>query len=623
MRMSARRMFVRLRPRTVPAIALVGLLLLGGAGALLLSPHPGSDRGVARAPIVPLGSLAASDLGWTGLPLASSLSPPLRSAGALAYDAADGYLLLFGGLNRHLGWLGDTWKYEGGAWTNLTPTLTVAPSPRQGAAMTFDGTDAAILLVGGSGPSGALADTWSFAHGAWQLLTPSGGAPPARSGAGLAYVPSLRGAVMFGGAGADGTVLADTWFYAQGTWTQRTGSAELPPARTGGGLTFDASDAYAVLFGGTGVNGTYLNDTWTFSSAGWSPVVPPTGVAPIPRGNLSLTFDPARSAVLLFGGWDGTALSDTWAFSGGAWSPLTVNLSSSPGARYGAVAAFDDADGYLVLFGGVVGAGHYSTWLLLSPLAVGIAPATNGPVAPGAPATFTAELAGGLAPFNVTWQFGDGSAPATGTSVTHTFVTSGSYTVVLGVADGAGEFTSATLSVAVHLVALTVTIAADPATPTPGAPLTFSAAVSGGVAPYTYAWSAPAGVCQPSVGPTLHCAPVVAGAIEVGVVVTDTSAQRASTTVTVTATGGASGAGVRASPASTPALVAAVGGWAVLVPLLVALVGAWAGLLLYVAGRRRTRRLLGTRPLCYAVPAWSETPAEFRDDPVASEAVHR
>src|SRR5947208_1517520 len=51
-------------------------------------------------------------------------------------------------------------------------------------------------------------------------FTPSKNMPPARAGMGMAYDAGREEVVLFGGAGADGTHLGDTWVWDGTTWTQ-------------------------------------------------------------------------------------------------------------------------------------------------------------------------------------------------------------------------------------------------------------------------------------------------------------------------------------------------------------------------------------------------------------------
>jgi hypothetical protein len=205
-------------------------------------------------------------------------SPPGRFASGIAYDAKDGYVVLFGGLNSSSRkFYGDTWKFSAGDWSKLsTPT---APSARAYVGMAYDSTDGYVLLFGGcyfSIPCGkALADTWKFAGGVWSQLTPTT-SPGSRGGLALTDDPAASAILLFGGATSSGNtskLLRDTWTFAGGTWSQLSPSRS-PPARILAAFTYDVKNGYPVLFGGTnnGSSSGSLNDTWKFAGGTWSKI---------------------------------------------------------------------------------------------------------------------------------------------------------------------------------------------------------------------------------------------------------------------------------------------------------------------------------------------------------------
>ena len=593
-------------------------LLVAIAGlAVLLSLPPGalaspSSHSSTAALTPSVTATATTNLGWTSLTPGLGPSPLLRYSAGLAFDGADGYAVLFGGCNRHLCPLGDTWKFEAGAWTNLTSSLAQSPAPRQGELLVYDVRDGYLLLFGGQGAAGMLNDSWKFAGGAWSPISGAGPSPSARAFAQATYDPTL-GVVLFGGRDGAGTLLDDTWSFAGGVWTNLSDRYALAPvARASGGLAFDPSDGVTVLFGGVNSAGAYLGDTWALSSTGWANLTSVAGTAPLPRANATLTSDPGRSSAVLVGGWNGVALPDTWAFSNDSWQPITANLTNSPGARYGAVAAYYSEGGYLLLFGGITAGGRYNTWLLLSPLQALVA-GPSGSVAPGVPATFSANVTGGLGPYNETWAFGDGSAPEAGTPATHTFSLAGTYTVSVTASDADANLVTAVTTITIRATPLTVAIVPSASTGSVNSPVQLTAEALGGVAPYVYAWSAPAGICGDTRVADLACTPVATGPIQFTVTVTDASGQSATTGFTLPVTGPTGGSATAPNPTTpTTALGGHANGWLVVIPVAAALVGAVAiGVMMYVAGRRKARAQFAQRPLCYAVPAWSETPPEF------------
>jgi hypothetical protein len=316
---------------------------------------------------------------WTELSLTTSPNP--RDFAAMTYDGADAYMVLFGGekgtctnsCNYYL--LQDTWVFEGGAWTNLSLAPGSSPGVRIMASMAYDSADGYVMLFGGNGcntgsscPMSPLQDTWKFLLGAWTQLSPAT-FPGIRFGAMMAYDPADGYVVLFGGGGCsygptcNGNLLQDTWTYAGGAWSIAA-SPNLPGSRWGAAMAYDPKDGYVVLFGGygcgTGATCTteaYLQDTWTFAGGEWSQLS--TANSPGTRYFASMEYDPVDGYVVLFGGYgcstgSGCAvgyLQDTWTFLGGAWSELTP--VTSPGTRVHAMFTYDGKDGYLLLFGGL------------------------------------------------------------------------------------------------------------------------------------------------------------------------------------------------------------------------------------------------------------------------------
>jgi galactose oxidase-like protein len=289
-----------------------------------------------------------------------------RNAAAMAYDAKDGYVVLFGGSASDASSLADTWEFKAGQWTELLPS--VSPTARSDAGMVYDAKDGYLLLFGGYSSvtsSGYLSDTWKFVGGTWTQLSPSS-SPTARADMGTAYDAKDGYVLLFGGdyfpTGKSEVLDNDTWEFAGGQWTALMPSTH-PSARSSPSMTYDANGSFVLLFGGIGT--AFLSDTWTFVGGKWTQLSP--SVHPSVRGGAAITYDAAIGAVLLYGGVSvksGVAfiVTDTWTFASGTWSQLT--FTTYP--RSGGVASltFDSKLGYAVLFGGNRASGIVSqeTW---------------------------------------------------------------------------------------------------------------------------------------------------------------------------------------------------------------------------------------------------------------------
>jgi hypothetical protein len=282
-------------------------------------------------------------------------SPPRRFAHAMAYDAARGRVVLFGGFDFFSGIaLSDTWEWDGNTWIETTPAT--APPARSRHAMAYDAVRQRVLLFGGVGDEGPVGDTWEWDGSTWIEHTPAASPSPREYGA-LAY-DGVRGRVVLFG-GFDGvTYFADTWEWDGDEWIERA-TATQPPGRTWQMLTFDEGRARTVLFGGYD-GSTALGDTWEWDGNAWLNTTP--GAGPSRRVVAAMVFDRARSRAVMFGGFDGRSpLGDTWEWDGNSWVESTT--TTSPPARSNHAAAYDDARRKTVIFGGYAGGAFFAdTW---------------------------------------------------------------------------------------------------------------------------------------------------------------------------------------------------------------------------------------------------------------------
>jgi Kelch motif/Galactose oxidase, central domain len=205
------------------------------------------------------------DANWTQQDPAHS--PPKRYEASMAYDAADGKVVLFGGetsstkgRTTELGLLSDTWVWNGTDWQQEHPAKS--PSVRGYGSMAYDAAAGKVLLFGGYNFSSLLSDTWVWNGTDWAQEHPAN-SPPARSNAAMAYDEAQSQVVLFGGLDSNGEVLGDTWVWNGTDWTQEF--FEDPPlARYGAGMAFDAAEGQVVMFGGENNQGDYLSDTWVW-----------------------------------------------------------------------------------------------------------------------------------------------------------------------------------------------------------------------------------------------------------------------------------------------------------------------------------------------------------------------
>ena len=255
---------------------------------------------------------------------AATTGPSPRTTATMAYDASSGLVVLFGGSTENDPVLGDTWVWNGttSTWTQLSPIAS--PPARANAMMAYDAATGQIVLFGGDVNSTQLGDTWTFNGTTWTQLSPAK-SPSARSDAMMAYDAATGQVVLFGGMTSNFESLNDTWTFNGTTWTQLT-PATSPSAESNAMMAYDAATGQVVLFGGLNSRFGPLNDTWTFNgtTSTWTQQTPAT--SPSVVSNAMMAYDAATNQVVLFGGLEsgGISLNDTWTLQPGA-----VNLGNA------------------------------------------------------------------------------------------------------------------------------------------------------------------------------------------------------------------------------------------------------------------------------------------------------
>lgn len=222
-----------------------------------------------------------------------------------------------------------------------------------------------MLYVDSGGACGS-SSTWAFAGGSWDNLTPvvGPGPQPARGLGGLQYDGTDGYMVLFGGRSACGVDLNDTWTFANHTWTHVV-TANAPPPLYGFAMTYDASDGYVLLTGGCCIHGVISRETWSYAQGTWTNLSQfPT---PIVDLNGTMTYDPTLGEVVYVGGYaSGFVSQATWFFHAGQWLRLYPGIS--PSNRAGEGLTYDAALTKDVLVGGYtkLSRGHYinltDTW---------------------------------------------------------------------------------------------------------------------------------------------------------------------------------------------------------------------------------------------------------------------
>jgi uncharacterized protein (TIGR03437 family) len=340
--------------------------------------------------------------------------PPARYAHAMAYDAAHGQVVLFGG--EGLGPpVNDTWVWDGTTWTLKSPQTS--PPARQGHAMVYDSVHGEVVLFGGRPGSGiafaALNDTWVWDGTNWTQKSPAN-SPPARFQHAMAYDSKRGQAVLFGGGDTNFNIFNDTWLWDGENWTQESPGTS-PSTRFAIAMAYDSLHDQTIMFGGlvgTELLATSLdkeaNETWVWDGVNWTlkaPMVSPPG-----RDSHSLAYDSAHGQTVLFGGENSQLgdFNDTWTWDGANWTQQSPQ--TSPSAREAHAMAYDSGHGLVVLFGGIVAARLTAdTWTWSGgPLAPTISAVVNG-------ASF---VGGGVVPGEIATAFGTNLTSSNGINLT-------------------------------------------------------------------------------------------------------------------------------------------------------------------------------------------------------------
>jgi PKD repeat protein len=508
-----------------------------------------------RALLCVASSMGSGSCGGEGTPLRASAipaygfqhgteagsAPPFYGA-SLSWDADDGYVVYFGGLNTTNDQLQNaTWLYGNGAWTNATAAVGAAPPARYLASMAFDEYDDEMVLTGGCGVTQCpLPDTWVFHGLEWFNDTMTGGCPCLTAGGGVyaasmtAWAGTDNGTFLFGGC-LDRA--CDDQSNASFSFQQSIGCAysaesypcwvelstlRTPGARAGAAVSVFQDNGTVLLYGGYRFvhdgGSTYsfatLNDTWTFDGAttSWTNRTFPDQhyesdeYPEAPRSNAALFWDPYLGSMFLFGGsntvpsthgavpsptnpradlWEFYAASNEWVNETGYATPSVLRT----------LPAFADSVDAMppVLVGGetVDAVPLNDSWVWEGPLEGTLTP-TPAVAETNTTVVFTPSFLQAVLPsessgfYDGTIFFGDGASSAL-PSATHEYSVPGTYEATMHAFDFFGVPNVTSVSVAVQL--FTDHAKATPNATDVGAGVGFSAVATGGAGGYTYDWS--------------------------------------------------------------------------------------------------------------------------------------
>lgn len=299
----------------------------------------------------------------------------------MTYEPGHNVVVVFGGYGNG-SHLGDTWVLDLGTneWKEMNPQ--VAPSPRAATTMVYDPDNDQMILFGGFavGHSIVSNQTWAYnyANNTWKDLGPRN-APSERASYGMAYDPTRRLAVLFGGFTEQG-YHNDTWIFdpSENSWKELQIAGDTPAARGAMGFVYQNANDVFIMFGGFSDRG-FFSDTWILDlkTKTWSNSSPSTSPAPI---RTRMVYDTPSGNSYFFGGDVVPAESEegapepyakTWQY-GPDSSWRQVESGSDPPAR-SLNGIIVDAQGRLIIFGGTdtliddqnfLGREFHDTWIL-------------------------------------------------------------------------------------------------------------------------------------------------------------------------------------------------------------------------------------------------------------------
>ncbi|MFI5418241.1 MAG: PKD domain-containing protein, partial [Candidatus Lutacidiplasmatales archaeon] len=256
------------------------------------------------------------------------------------------------------------------------------------------------------------------------------------------------------------------------------------PPRQMADLVYSPPLGELVLFGGATGSYVPLNDTWVYKNQSWSKL----GLPPMPAlAGAAMDYVPEFHGIVMSAGQDPTGAfnTNTYLFNRTGWTSL--GSVGAPHNHSVGIGVYDPVDHEFVVAGGLGDASSGAVTGITDLMVVANASVpSQADLGSAIWANDTGVGANGT--FNVTWEWGDGSARSTSPDAQHRYALPGTYSVNLTVEGPA----SSTL-----LWRSSVEVRADPTASLEasclgadvGIPASFLVTVNGGWAPYSYHWN--------------------------------------------------------------------------------------------------------------------------------------
>ena len=217
---------------------------------------------------------------------------PDRTFHQIAYDGTS-RVIMFGGTDTAGQRRGETFAWDGAAWTQVADT---GPAPRFNHLMARD-TEPGVVMWGGISVNGLELDTWRWDGAQWTRRADQNMQQDLR----LTYVP-LDNTVLATGSSM---LLIYVW---NGAWTTRDSSL----VRQDHAQDYDPDRRTVIAFGGVISTSFFVNAADEWNGVDWARIEV-AGQAPPVRENTGGFYDPIRHGFVIFGGdMNASFLDDTW-----------------------------------------------------------------------------------------------------------------------------------------------------------------------------------------------------------------------------------------------------------------------------------------------------------------------
>lgn len=299
-----------------------------------------------------------------------------RLGHAMVYDAARGRVVVYGVTSvstfydlSELAW--PTIEWDGAYWKGVR-TANI-PSATAGYAMAYDAARGVTVLFGGSDSFGnPLQETWLYDGTNWTQAAPAA-SPPSRVNHAMVYDSVSQQVLLYGGrdggstaAGSD-VFYKDFWAWNGVNWTQLGGVPTNMPALYGHTMACDTNRGVTVLYGGgnwdfkwdsfyqmSRWSQVYNTNTWEWAGTTWSNRNLSLQALAVYDVTLPMVHDSGRQRILAVSQSQGL-----YAYNGASW------VKTNAVGKYGPM-AYDAARQELVVLPGAASdtrASGASTWI--------------------------------------------------------------------------------------------------------------------------------------------------------------------------------------------------------------------------------------------------------------------